>query len=122
MNKAPCLDRRCRLACGPREPPDDPSRHPQGWQTDVYHGVSVADPYRWLEDDNSAETKAWVKAQNAITDKIWPRCRSANLRNAYTPSCTKLRKIWHSVREGGRYHFTRNDGLQQHAVVYAVKS
>jgi len=71
-------------------------------QIDFYNGVSVADPYRWLEDDNSPETKAWVVAQNAVTfdflKKIPQRDRIRK----------RLTKLWNFERygvpfkEGGR--------------------
>jgi prolyl oligopeptidase len=87
---------------------------------DNYHGTTVADPYRWLEDDNSAETKAWVEAQNKVTfaylDTIPER---AQIR-------TRLTKLWNFERygvpfkEGGRYFYTRNDGLQNQSVLYTV--
>ena len=37
---------------------------------DTYHGISVSDPYRWLEDDQSSQTNRWVKAQNRVTNKF----------------------------------------------------
>ena len=89
-------------------------------QVDVYHGVTVADPYRWLEDDNSPETKAWVEAQNKVTfaylEKIPQR---EAIRN-------RLKQLWNYERysvpfkEGGRYFFSRNDGLQNQSVLYTM--
>jgi prolyl oligopeptidase len=91
-------------------------------QVDVYHGVRVADPYRWLEDDNSSETKAWVEAQNKVTfdylEKI-PQRESIRQR---------LTKLWNYERygvpfkEGGRYFFFKNDGLQNQSVLYTTPS
>lgn len=91
-------------------------------QTDNYHGTVVADPYRWLEDANSAETKEWVDAQNRVT-QAWlaqiPERESIKQR---------LTKLWNYERfsvpskEGGRYFYSRNDGLQNQAVLFTMKS
>jgi prolyl oligopeptidase len=91
-------------------------------QVDVYHGVSVADPYRWLEDDNSPETKAWVEAQNKITFGYLGQIPQ---RKAIQERLTKL---WNYERydapfkEGGRYFFFKNDGLQNQSVFYTMPS
>jgi prolyl oligopeptidase len=91
-------------------------------QTDNYHGTQIADPYRWLEDANSAETKQWVDAQNAVTQAYLSQIPQ---REAIRQRLTKL---WNYERysvpskEGGRYFYSRNDGLQNQSVLYTMKS
>jgi prolyl oligopeptidase len=91
-------------------------------QIDDYHGTRVADPYRWLEDANSAETKQWVDAENAVT-QAW--LGQIPQREAIRQRLTKL---WNYERysvpskEGGRYFYSRNDGLQNQSVLYTMKN
>lgn len=90
-------------------------------QVDDYFGVKVSDPYRWLEDDNSAETKEWVKEQNAVTEKYLETI----------PYREKIRKrletLWNYPRysspfkRGDYYYFYKNDGLQNQSVLYRQK-
>lgn len=94
----------------------------KGDQVDDYHGVKVADPYRWLEDLDSEETRQWVEAENKLTfaflDAIPQR---AAIRE-------RLTKLWNfekygvPFREGNRYFYTRNSGLQNQSVLYTVTS
>ena len=89
-------------------------------QQDIYHGQRVADPYRWLEDDNSPETAAWVKAQNAVTDKFLEAMpQRLPTRKLYT-ELYNYEKFGIPFKEGGRYFWTRNDGLQQQSVYYTA--
>jgi prolyl oligopeptidase len=87
---------------------------------DTYHGVAVPDPYRWLEELDSAETKAWVLAENKATFGYLEKLESR------TAIKERLTALWNYERygvpykEGGRYFFTRNDGLQNQAVLYTV--
>ena len=91
-------------------------------QTDNYHGTLVADPYRWLEDDNSADTKAWVQAENAVTDKFLAAMpQRLPARKLYT-DLYNFEKFGVPYKEGGRYFWTRNNGLQQQAVLYTARS
>lgn len=91
-------------------------------QTDTYHGTTVADPYRWLEDDNSAETKAWVVKQNEVTDAFLAAMpQRLPVRRIYT-ELYNFERFGIPYREGGRYFWSRNDGLQQQNVIYTAKS
>src|SRR5829696_3994410 len=90
-------------------------------QSDNYHGTTVADPYRWLENDTSADTKEWVTAQNKVTfgylkkipfrDEMKDRIREVfNYPKYSIPS-----------RNHDYYYYTKNDGLQNQAVLYRQK-
>ena len=94
----------------------------QGDQVDTLHGVAVADPYRWLEDDNSAQTKAWVQAQNAVTDRFLAAMPQRGPTRALFTRQYNFEKFDVPSQEGGRYFWRRNDGLQQQSVVYTASS
>jgi len=93
----------------------------RGDVVDDYFGVKVADPYRWLEDDNSAETKAWVEAQN--------RCSSAYLETVPQRKtiAARLRQLWNyekfgiPYRRGARYFYSHNTGLQNQSVIFVTE-
>jgi prolyl oligopeptidase len=90
----------------------------RGNQVDVYFGDSVADPYRWLEDTDAPATKAWVEAENRLSENFLATIpeRSA-IKN-------RLTQLWNYPRygapfkEGDRYFYFENTGLQNQSVLY----
>jgi prolyl oligopeptidase len=91
-------------------------------QVDDYHGVKVADPYRWLEDTDSADTHAWVEVENRLTfgylDQI-------PYRGAIRDRMTKLwnyERFTAPAQYGGRYFYQHNNGLQNQNVLLAADS
>ncbi|WP_285569994.1 prolyl oligopeptidase family serine peptidase [Geothrix limicola] len=101
-----------------------PLSYPATRKSDVvedFFGTKVADPYRWLEDDNSAETKAWVEAQNKVTfgylEKIPARAKIQE----------RITKLWDfekfsaPFKRGKRYFYSYNTGLQNQAVLFVTE-
>ena len=103
---------------GPSKYPDAP----KGTVVEDHFGHKIADPYRWLEDPNSNETKAWVEAENKVTFGYFSQIpERAGIHD-------RLTKLWNYERysppskEGAWYIFGKNDGLQNQAVIYKTKS
>jgi len=88
---------------------------------DTYHGVRVADPYRWLEDDNSAETAAWVEAQNKVTFNYLEQIPHRAALKARLESLYNYPKYGAPSRKGEHFFFSKNDGLQNQSVLYVQK-
>lgn len=91
-------------------------------QVDDYHGTLVADPYRWLEDPDSEETRTWIEAQNQVTFDYLSRIPA---REKIKQRLTKLwdyEKYGIPFKEGERYFYFKNDGLQNQSVLYTLKT
>jgi len=88
---------------------------------DTYHGTPVPDPYRWLEEADSVDTKRWIQAQNALAQ---PYLESIPARERIKQRMTQL---WNyerydiPLKRGNRYFYLRNDGLQNQSVLYMTE-
>jgi prolyl oligopeptidase len=89
---------------------------------DEYHGTRVADPFRWMEDLGSADTKAWINAQNAITNSYLEKLPHRETLRKRITELWDYPKVSLPYREGGRLFYRRNSGLQKQSVLYMRRS
>lgn len=86
--------------------------------SDNYFGTTIADPYRWLEDDNSEETKNWVQQQNAVTSTYLSGVPYRDKVKSRLAVLWNYPKYGSPRKEGGYYYFSKNDGLQNQSILY----
>jgi prolyl oligopeptidase len=104
---------------------DKPLKYPDTRRTDhtdTLHGVKVADPYRWLEDDvrKSKEVADWVAAENKVTTAYLEAIPERAAIQKRLTTLWNYEKMSAPSRTGGRYYFTRNNGLQNQDVLYVA--
>jgi prolyl oligopeptidase len=95
---------------------------PRGDQVDNYHGELVADPYRWLEDTDSAETRRWIERQNELTQAFLARAPTREAIRARLGEIWDYPKSGVPFERGGRWFQLRNTGLQDQSVLYVTTS
>ena len=78
---------------------------------DTYHGVSVNDPYRWLEDDQSIQTNRWVRAQNRITNRFLKKIPYRDKIKDRLTELNDYEKFSIPFQQGDKFYFYKNDGL-----------
>jgi prolyl oligopeptidase len=85
--------------------------------TDDFHGTTVVDPYRWLEDSDTEETKSWIAAQQQLTQDFLSEMPFGDAFQERLSSLWNFPRATVPVRRGDRYYFARNDGLQNQDVL-----
>ena len=87
---------------------------------DTYFGTEVKDPYRWLEDDRSAKTTAWVEAENAVTNAYLSALPFRAQLLKRLKAVSDYEKVGAPFKRHGKWYFYRNDGLQNQSVLYVM--
>ncbi|HSV09721.1 MAG TPA: prolyl oligopeptidase family serine peptidase [Hanamia sp.] len=90
-------------------------------QEDNYFGTIIKDPYRWLEDDNSTKTKAWVREENKVTEDYLSKIPFRQKIKDRLQELWNYTKYGSPFKQGDYYYFYKNDGLQNQAVLYRQK-
>src|SRR5215203_3272758 len=91
-------------------------------QVDNFHGTKVSDPYRWMEDTESADMQSWIAAENKVTDAYFATIPEREKIKA------RLTELWNYERYsapskiGDYYIYSKNDGLQNQSVLYKATS
>jgi prolyl oligopeptidase len=89
---------------------------------DEIHGTKVPDPYRWLEDDNAADTKAWVAAQNEVTEAFLSKLPDRDAIRGRLSALWNFERTGAPQEFGGKWFFTHNSGLQNQSVLKVADS
>lgn len=89
-------------------------------QVDDYHGTAVSDPYRWLEDPDSEATQAWVEAQNQVTFGFLKQIHERETIKQRLTQLWDYEKYSQPFKQGERYFYFKNDGLQNQSVLYTL--
>jgi prolyl oligopeptidase len=100
--------------------PYPPAR--RGDVVDDYHGTKVADPYRWLEDPDSPETRIWIDGQNRVTEAYLSQIPAREAIRRRLTALWDYPKYGAPFHKGERYFFFKNDGLQNQSVLYTQES
>jgi len=95
---------------------------PRGDVVDLYHGTTVTDPYRWLEDTESDATAAWVNAQNEVTRSVLDAIPARPALVARLTELWNYERYGTPVHRGANYFFTHNNGLQNQNILYKAAS
>ena len=85
---------------------------------DEYFGEKVSDPYRWLENDTSAQTAAWVEAENKVTNAYLQKIPFRGKLLKRLTELSSYEKVGAPTKHHGKWYFSRNDGLQNQYVIY----
>ncbi len=121
MRNSACLLLTCAIAAQSADLKVNKLSYPPAKKVDVvddYHGVKVADPYRWLEDTNSPETAAWVQAENKVTETYLSHIPERAKIRARLTELFDYQRYNGAFEVAGKYFLFRNDGLQNQDILY----